>query len=124
MLVSYILYILRMRKLHEQVYHSTYRLLRNDVLGRRSLGAGGLLHGQGVGVPGGLLSGFLFLGGLEPVAEHCEREYVSELIRMEIGIVIVRSGGCWRFRELRMERWKKKKKGRRGKREAYFISTP
>lgn len=49
----------------------SYRLLRNDALSGRSLGARRLLHGHGVGVPGGLLSrgGFL-LGRLEPVEDH------------------------------------------------------
>lgn len=49
----------------------SYRLLRNNALSGRSLRARRLLHGHGVGVPGGLLSrgGFL-LGRLEPVENH------------------------------------------------------
>lgn len=42
------------------VQNRTYRLLSNDRLSGRSNGNGGLLHGQGVGVPG---SGLFLLGG-------------------------------------------------------------
>lgn len=57
----------------------TYRLLRNDVLGRRSLRARWLLHSQGVGVPG-LLRGLVLGGRLEPVAEHGDSRVVVRMI--------------------------------------------
>ena len=48
----------------------SYRLFGDDALSGRSLRARGLLHGHGVGIPGGLLGrgGFLLVG-LEEV-EH------------------------------------------------------
>lgn len=49
----------------------TYRLLSNDLLLVGSRRASRLLHGEGVGVPGRLLGGFLLLGRLEPrESEH------------------------------------------------------
>lgn len=47
----------------------TYGLASNDLLGDGSFRGGRLLHGHGVGVPGGLLGGRLLVGRLEPV-EH------------------------------------------------------
>lgn len=47
----------------------THGLTGDDLLGYGSFRGGRLLHGHGVGVPGGLLGSRLLVGRLEPV-EH------------------------------------------------------
>ena len=49
----------------------TYGLAGDDLLGDGSIGRRGLLHGQGVGVPGILDGSGLLVGRLEP-AEHVD----------------------------------------------------
>lgn len=58
----------------------TYGLLGDNVVGGHGLGVGGLLHGHGGRIPGGLLGGLRLVGRLEP-AEHgegCDEGEVKE----------------------------------------------